>query len=152
MAKQAEISKFVLSPMTCDSPETSFIESPSTAPKQPLMFNSSFGCPSPSNLAEQISLSTSLCSDTPPKPALMPPTMFTSSASKDSSFHNSSDLTQTPLLRNASSVLLDESVPSVEPLTKNQLLQAFNYLIKNDPEFVTKLHEAYVKSFAELVL
>ncbi|KAF4520915.1 hypothetical protein B566_EDAN014412 [Ephemera danica] len=33
------------------------------------------------------------------------------------------------------------------PLTRNQLLQAITYLIKNDSEFVNKLHEAYVKSF-----
>lgn len=38
---------------------------------------------------------------------------------------------------------------SPEPLTRNQLLQAFNYLLKHDAEFVNKLHEAYVKSFTE---
>ncbi|XP_041979524.1 mRNA-decapping enzyme 1B [Aricia agestis] len=58
-----------------------------------------------------------------PKPALMPPTMFTSAAG----------YTQ----------------PSPEPLTRNQLLQAFNYLLKHDADFVNKLHEAYVKSFSE---
>lgn len=58
------------------------------------------------------------------KPALMPPTMFTAS--------NSGDVQQTP-----------------EPLTRNQLLQAFNYLLKHDSDFVNKLHEAYVKSFSE---
>lgn len=57
------------------------------------------------------------------KPALMPPTMFTAS---------------TPDVR-----------PTPEPLTRNQLLQAFNYLLKNDTDFVNKLHEAYVKSFTE---
>lgn len=41
--------------------------------------------------------------------------------------------------------------PLIEPLTRNQLLQAFNYLIKSDPEFMTKLHEAYVKSFNEIL-
>lgn len=40
----------------------------------------------------------------------------------------------------------------LEPLTKNQLLQAFNYLLKNDPDFISKLHEAYVKSFGEKLL
>ncbi|XP_059061465.1 mRNA-decapping enzyme 1A [Achroia grisella] len=59
-----------------------------------------------------------------PKPALMPPTMFTASASSD--VHS-----------------------SPEPLTRNQLLQAFNYLLKHDADFVNKLHEAYVKSFSE---
>ncbi|XP_063826198.1 mRNA-decapping enzyme 1B [Ostrinia nubilalis] len=59
------------------------------------------------------------------KPALMPPTMFTASSG--------ADVIQ----------------PSPEPLTRNQLLQAFNYLLKHDADFVNKLHEAYVKSFSE---
>lgn len=58
------------------------------------------------------------------KPALMPPTMFTASTGGD-------------------------VLPSPEPLTRNQLLQAFNYLLKHDADFVNKLHEAYVKSFSE---
>lgn len=59
----------------------------------------------------------------------MPPTMFTTT---------SGDLHQ------------PQSQPqSPEPLTRNQLLQAFNYLLKHDAEFVNKLHEAYVKSFTE---
>ncbi|KAG7308882.1 hypothetical protein JYU34_006143 [Plutella xylostella] len=60
---------------------------------------------------------------TPQKPALMPPTMFTASTGPEPS--------------------------SPEPLTRNQLLQAFNYLLKHDADFVNKLHEAYVKSFSE---
>ncbi|KPI99358.1 mRNA-decapping enzyme 1A [Papilio xuthus] len=58
------------------------------------------------------------------KPALMPPTMFTVTSGGDVQ-------------------------PSPEPLTRNQLLQAFNYLLKHDADFVNKLHEAYVKSFSE---
>ncbi|XP_004925168.1 mRNA-decapping enzyme 1B isoform X3 [Bombyx mandarina] len=58
------------------------------------------------------------------KPALMPPTMFTASSGGDVQ-------------------------PSPQPLTRNQLLQAFNYLLKHDADFVNKLHEAYVKSFSE---
>ncbi|XP_063536232.1 mRNA-decapping enzyme 1B [Cydia strobilella] len=57
------------------------------------------------------------------KPALMPPTMFTAT--------------------------VGDVHPSPEPLTRNQLLQAFNYLLKHDSDFVNKLHEAYVKSFSE---
>jgi mRNA-decapping enzyme 1B len=37
------------------------------------------------------------------------------------------------------------------PLTRNQLLQAITYLIKNDADFINKLHEAYVKSFNEMI-
>lgn len=32
------------------------------------------------------------------------------------------------------------------PLTKNQLLQAFKYLIDNDNDFTKKIHDAYLKS------
>lgn len=39
----------------------------------------------------------------------------------------------------------------LEPLTKNQFLRAFNYLLKSDPDFINKLHEAYVKSFGEIL-
>lgn len=39
---------------------------------------------------------------------------------------------------------------AAEPLTKNQLLQALNYLIANDDEFMLKVHQAYVKSFKGL--
>lgn len=39
----------------------------------------------------------------------------------------------------------------LEPLTRNQLLQAINYLLRSDPEFINKLHEAYVKSFSEIL-
>ncbi|PNF19761.1 hypothetical protein B7P43_G14764 [Cryptotermes secundus] len=125
---------------------------------------------------DQRPLSAPLCSgmETPQRPALMPPTMFTSSSQKDASnkleagnstvqVHNSdvasvklrSELPVSTLATGTSgTVLLDDSVTPVrpEPLTRNQLLQAFNYLVKNDPEFVNKLHEAYVKSFAEMVL
>uniref|UniRef100_A0A182NF54 mRNA-decapping enzyme C-terminal domain-containing protein n=1 Tax=Anopheles dirus TaxID=7168 RepID=A0A182NF54_9DIPT len=43
------------------------------------------------------------------------------------------------------------STVGVEPLTQNQLIQAVSYLIKHDPDFVRKLHEAYVKSFTEMI-
>lgn len=36
---------------------------------------------------------------------------------------------------------------SPEPLTKNQLIQALDYLIANDDEFMMKIHDAYLKSF-----
>jgi mRNA-decapping enzyme C-terminus len=39
---------------------------------------------------------------------------------------------------------------TAEPLTKNQLLQAMNYLIENDDEFMLKIHQAYIKSFKSL--
>ncbi|XP_071570513.1 uncharacterized protein Dcp1 isoform X2 [Temnothorax nylanderi] len=39
----------------------------------------------------------------------------------------------------------------LEPLTKTQLLQAFTYLLKSDPDFIHKIHEAYVKSLGEIL-
>lgn len=38
-----------------------------------------------------------------------------------------------------------------EPLTQNQLIQALNYMLETDPEFIKKVHEAYVKSFNKIV-
>ncbi|KAJ8674893.1 hypothetical protein QAD02_010679 [Eretmocerus hayati] len=63
-------------------------------------------------------------------PALIPPGMFAAP---------SPAATAEPLIR------------PLEPLTRNQLLQAFNYLLRTDQEFVNKLHEAYVKSMSEIL-
>jgi mRNA-decapping enzyme 1B len=38
-----------------------------------------------------------------------------------------------------------------EPLTQNQLIQALNYLLENDPDFIQKIHEAYIKSFSKKI-
>lgn len=38
-----------------------------------------------------------------------------------------------------------------EPLTQNQLIQALNYLLENDPDFIRKIHEAYIKSFNKII-
>lgn len=69
------------------------------------------------------------------KPALMPPIMFASAVKEKC------DITTT----------MDNKIRTIEPLTKNQMLQALTYLLRNDSDFVHKLHEAYVKSLAELV-
>lgn len=53
--------------------------------------------------------------------------------------------------KEGSSAVEAATVSKPEPLTQTQLLQAMSYLIKNDPEFVRKLHEAYLKSFTEMV-
>ncbi|XP_031563145.1 mRNA-decapping enzyme 1B-like [Actinia tenebrosa] len=39
----------------------------------------------------------------------------------------------------------------ISPLTQEQLLQAMMYLMKNDSDFIRKLHEAYLKSLHELL-
>lgn len=78
--------------------------------------------------------------ETSQKPALMPPMMFTSSVLKEKdkeSTHGKTNETTADIM--------------FEPLNRKQLVQAFHYLLKNDPEFVTKLHEAYVKSFTEII-
>lgn len=71
-------------------------------------------------------------------PALMPPTMFTSKATLDNNYTNST---------------IEQGDTSLrpEPLTRNQLLQAVSYLLKTDNEFINKLHEAYLKSFNDIV-
>ncbi|XP_055307906.1 uncharacterized protein LOC129572025 [Sitodiplosis mosellana] len=45
----------------------------------------------------------------------------------------------------------DDLSTTVQPLTETQLLQAISYLMKNDPSFIRKIHEAYLKSFADMV-
>lgn len=45
----------------------------------------------------------------------------------------------------------DNLTTAAQPLTETQLLQAISYLMKNDPTFIRKIHEAYLKSFAEMV-
>ncbi|XP_015592702.1 mRNA-decapping enzyme 1A [Cephus cinctus] len=72
-------------------------------------------------------LGTTPISGTGTAPALIPPVMFAAPSPPD------------PLSR------------PLEPLTRNQLLQAFNYLLRSDPDFINKLHEAYVKSFGEIL-
>lgn len=90
---------------------------------------------------------------TPNKPQLLLPSMFNSPPSSSSTTTQPLDIktsTSTAFgnkLQN--NILLPETKP--EPLTQSQLLQAMSYLIKNDPEFVRKLHEAYLKSFTEMV-
>lgn len=87
------------------------------------------------------------------KPALMLPTMF--SVKQNSTEKGGKSILQpTAIPEPLSNVVpLEQSdVPcKPEPLTQSQLLQAMSYLIKNDTDFVKKLHEAYLKSFTEMV-
>lgn len=63
------------------------------------------------------------------KPALMPPTMF-----------DVPNVTQE----------LDQQ--SVQPLNMAQFVQAFTYLIQNDKDFVTKLHNAYINGCSNTLI
>ncbi|KAF7384141.1 hypothetical protein HZH66_012391 [Vespula vulgaris] len=74
------------------------------------------------NTASEDIITTPALSGTGSAPALIPPVMFAAPSPAE------------PLAR------------PLEPLTRNQLLQAFNYLLRSDPDFINKLHEAYVKS------
>lgn len=76
------------------------------------------------------------------KPALMPPTMFatTTAATKD----DAPSMMNPPVWGEAA-----DKMP--EPLTQSQLTQAISYLMRNDPGFVRKIHEAYLKSFTDMV-
>lgn len=88
--------------------------------------------------------------DVTPKPALMPPVMFTSSPAHEAP-PQAAQHCHPAHLTNLGNQASRSPPLKPEPLTKNQLLQAFHYLLKNDPDFVNTLHEAYVKSFAEIV-
>uniref|UniRef100_A0A336LMB7 CSON005654 protein n=1 Tax=Culicoides sonorensis TaxID=179676 RepID=A0A336LMB7_CULSO len=65
------------------------------------------------------------------KPTLMPPTMFQPKYENIEDGKNTGKLTQEN---------------EVKRLTKEQMLRAFDYLIKNDSDFVKKLYDAYLKS------
>lgn len=88
------------------------------------------------------------------KPSLMLPTMFSVTPSSTDK-GGKSILQQTamsePLSSGLGHVEHAEVPGKPEPLTQSQLLQAMSYLIKNDTDFVKKLHEAYLKSFTEMV-
>lgn len=102
------------------------------------------------------------------KPALMPPTMFTPGSKNLSDLfgtggNNGSSVAELLVKSNsvnnnhhanaAAATMPPGFFPmasSVEPLTQAQLIQAISYLIKHDPDFVRKLHEAYLKSFQAL--
>lgn len=111
----------------------------------------------------------SISTVTPAKPALLLPTMFVSpssgiknnnniiSTSKENSNNippvqqqqQQKQVKQQQQQKHSNQDLMGLAKP--EPLTQSQLLQAMSYLIKNDPGFVKKLHEAYLKSFTEMV-
>lgn len=84
------------------------------------------------------------------KPALMLPTMFavTQSTTEKGGKSGAEPLSSTLGQLEQGSVVVPGKP---EPLTQSQLLQAMSYLIKNDTDFVKKLHEAYLKSFTEMV-
>lgn len=99
------------------------------------------------------------------KPALMPPTMFTPGSKNLTDLFGTANngTSMSDLLVKSNSVnnnhhaaatmppgFFPQSVASVEPLTQAQLAQAISYLIKHDPDFVRKLHEAYLQSFQAL--
>jgi hypothetical protein len=55
-------------------------------------------------------------------------------------------ITPNMLLNNGNSGEKKKQQQQQEPLSKNQLLQAFKYLIDNDNDFTKKIHDAYLKS------
>jgi mRNA-decapping enzyme 1B len=77
------------------------------------------------------------------KPTLITPTMFQASAIEDKAILG---IQQAPGVAPQSTNFVRP-----EPLTNNQLVQALNYLLENDPEFIRKIHEAYVKSFNKIL-
>nr|CAG4646300.1 EOG090X07B6 [Macrothrix elegans] len=85
--------------------------------------------------------------------ALMSPMMF-ASASVTTEPPPEMARVQTPVQRQAYPPREEpqpgfEQESEVTPLTKAQLMQAFNYLLKNDPNFITQLHDAYVQSLKQ---
>lgn len=94
------------------------------------------------------------------KPALMTPTMFKKTAEPLSKVDPTNpSLIATGAKREAKAQQaankgggagVDLTIKP-EPLTRSQMLQAMTYLMKTDGDFMKKLHEAYLKSFAEMM-
>lgn len=77
---------------------------------------------------QQLSNSSALNSG---KPTLMPPTMFQS---------------KSLYCGNGKNVSKTDNQQNLKLLTKEQMLRALDYLIKNDSDFANKLYDAYLKS------
>lgn len=72
------------------------------------------------------------------KPTLITPAMFQKSNSIEEKLPAVQPVQMQPTFR-------------PEPLTQNQLIQALNYMLETDPDFIRKVHEAYIKSFKKIV-
>jgi len=86
--------------------------------------------------------------------ALMSPMMFSAVANERPPSYTEANRNQTPVQHSPFLVKSEElpTFPSeneITPLTKAQLMQAFNHLLKNDPNFITQLHDAYVQSLKQ---
>lgn len=84
-----------------------------------------------SDIEQQQQLSNSQTLGNGGKPTLMPPTMFQS---------------KPHLCGNGKNDSKTENPANLKLLSKDQMLRALDYLIKNDSEFVNKLYDAYLKS------
>lgn len=84
-----------------------------------------------SDIEQQQQLSNSSSAGNSGKPTLMPPTMFQSKAHCG----NGKKVSKT-----------ENDQMDLKLLTKEQMLRALDYLIKNDTDFVNKLYDAYLKS------
>jgi len=89
--------------------------------------------------------------------ALMSPMMFSAVANEHPPSYAEANRNQTPVQHQHSPFIVkSEELPTfhtehepVTPMTKAQLMQAFNHLLKNDPNFITQLHDAYVQSLKQ---
>jgi len=86
--------------------------------------------------------------------ALMSPMMFSAVASDRPPSYSEANRNQTPVQHSPFLIKAEElptfqSENEITPLTKAQLMQAFNHLLKNDPNFITQLHDAYVQSLKQ---
>uniref|UniRef100_T1H0H7 mRNA-decapping enzyme C-terminal domain-containing protein n=1 Tax=Megaselia scalaris TaxID=36166 RepID=T1H0H7_MEGSC len=87
----------------------------------------------------------------PSKPALMPPTMFAPTAAAASTSVAKEDCGPPLSTTSSGNQTVWDADKMPEPLTQSQLTQAISYLMRNDPGFVRKIHEAYLKSFTDMV-
>lgn len=84
--------------------------------------------------------------ETPQKPSQDPNAMAVAPLISPLAFQNSAKMTvMTPPAQTKPPPAKFE----IAPLTQEQLAQALTYLLKNDTEFVSKIHEAYFKSLQD---
>lgn len=82
---------------------------------------------------------------------LQHPGAFQSPASNKPTLITPAMFQPTNLVQKVAANAPSQSNARPDPLTQAQLTQALNYMLKTDPDFVRKVHEAYVKSFNQIV-
>lgn len=143
-------------PLTSNAaPNSSNVVQAKPALMLPTMFKSTLNTSAGSNTSSSSRTTNNTSSGSAPKPKGPPAPTNNAPVYSIADYRIQNAKQSTPIanksVKEGSNAVEPATVSKPEPLTQTQLLQAMSYLIKNDPEFVRKLHEAYLKSFTEMV-